>query len=612
MFNLFQIKKYSLNTKVILSFLIFILTFIIIRFSLVIPKVKEEAYQNEINNITRILSFIKEQARGTSYAIRMQTKVEVELLQEKIKIEIERLKSIKQNEEILENINHSDFSKYCGYKLSNKDFNYKKIKEIDLFNKNNLDILDQWQTYTRDDLFRGYNRKKTYFFYNTKLNPNLTLSLGCEPNTLNQVHQKFKKLLKKHLHKNFSLLQSINNAKIMFVWVNPNIKYDDSRPLYEENKELIKERYSISYLSNVNNITTGNLTTKEILEIKNKKPIEHIVDSQKKITWVLDIEIPDKDELFIFIYTINKNDLLKKTSSNLFILLPETLTAIFIALILILFVFRRSFKNINKLTQTALKVNQGNKNIRSNVKGEDDIGILGEAFDSMLNFFENNIKILDSKIEEKTKELKKSLNEKETLLEEIHHRVKNNLAKTITLIELQEKDVKDKNTKKALVDIKERIYTMELLHRKLYESSDLNEISFKEYSKDLLDAIFIAYNMEKRLEVNYNIQDIKLNIETAMPLGLIINELVTNAIKYAFMNNNNPKLYIEITKKQKQIFMIIKDNGKGLKQEFLNNSKTLGLKLINTIVKFQLSGSIDYIYEEGAKFTIKAKTKEPL
>lgn len=90
MFNLFQIKKYSLNTKVILSFLIFILTFIIIRFSLVIPKVKEEAYQNEINNITRILSFIKEQARGTSYAIRMQTKVEVELLQEKIKIEIER------------------------------------------------------------------------------------------------------------------------------------------------------------------------------------------------------------------------------------------------------------------------------------------------------------------------------------------------------------------------------------------------------------------------------------------------------------------------------------------------------------------------------------------
>ncbi len=159
-------------------------------------------------------------------------------------------------------------------------------------------------------------------------------------------------------------------------------------------------------------------------------------------------------------------------------LLTETLIAVGLSFFIILLFIKRILKNIEKVTKTAIQVNQGKKNIRCNVKDEDDIGILGQAFDSMLDFFENSIKTLDKKVEEKTKEITKSLEEKELLLKEIHHRVKNNLALTIGLIELQEEEVKDEKTKKVLIDIQERIFTMELLHRKLYESSNINDIIF--------------------------------------------------------------------------------------------------------------------------------------
>ena len=99
------------------------------------------------------------------------------------------------------------------------------------------------------------------------------------------------------------------------------------------------------------------------------------------------------------------------------------------------------------------------------------------------------------------------------------------------------------------MDIKERIYSMELLHRKLYESTNLNGIPLKSYIIDLVEAISNAYNIDEKLIIDYKIEELDINIETAMPLGLIINELVTNSFKYAFTNNDKPKLEISIQKK---------------------------------------------------------------
>lgn len=215
-------------------------------------------------------------------------------------------------------------------------------------------------------------------------------------------------------------------------------------------------------------------------------------------------------------------------------------------------------------------------------------------------------------IEILNKQLTKSLEEKDILLKEIHHRVKNNLALTISLIELQEEEIDDVKAKKVLFNIQERLYTMELLHRKLYESTNLSEISLKNYINDLVQTISKTHNSYEKIDLEMKVEDINLSIETAMPYGLILNELLTNAFKYAFINQKNPKLEIYILKNNnEEIELIVKDNGKGLQKEFSKiSNETLGLRLINMIVKFQLMGTITYSYENGAKFLIKSNFKK--
>lgn len=223
----------------------------------------------------------------------------------------------------------------------------------------------------------------------------------------------------------------------------------------------------------------------------------------------------------------------------------------------------------------------------------------------MLNSFENNIKNLDFKVEEKTKKLQVSLEEKDILLKEIHHRVKNNLALTISLIKLQQEEIKEEKAKKTLIDIQERIYTMELLHRKLYESTNLNKIDFKEYVINLCNNISLSHTYENSVQKEININNIFLNIEKAMPCGLIINEIITNAFKYAFNNNKNPQLTITMEKENSKFILKIKDNGKGINKNIdIYNSNTLGLKLINSISTLQLKGKFEYIYQDGAIFKI--------
>jgi len=190
--------------------------------------------------------------------------------------------------------------------------------------------------------------------------------------------------------------------------------------------------------------------------------------------------------------------------------------------------------------------------------------------------------------------------------------VKNNLALTISLLELQEEEIEDDKTKKVLVDIQERIYTMELLHRKLYESTDLNHISFKNYVHDLTDSISKSYDRKNKVFMDIKMQEIHLSIERAMSYGLLLNELITNAFKYAFKDNENPIFEITITQNEEDIILVVKDNGKGLQKDFNEIcNDTLGLKLINMIVHYQLFGTIRYEYEKGAKFIIEVNNKKP-
>ncbi|WP_099345539.1 sensor histidine kinase, partial [Malaciobacter marinus] len=451
-------------------------------------------------------------------------------------------------------------------------------------------------------------RNKTVYIYNYKIKKqNKIISLTCSKQDLNPNHWSFEKNLKEYINTKLLYDSSLSSSKTALFWLNPSFVKNKKQVLYTKKDKEKKSRYTLSLLSNVKNIPTGSLTLEQILNSKENMPIEHEINNKKVLTWIIKLNTNKKqNRYFLLAHTIEKNDIDKKNNVGVTFLLTETLIAVGISFFIILLFIKRVLKNIEKVTKTAIQVNQGKKNIRCNVKDEDDIGILGQAFDSMLDFFENSIKTLDKKVEEKTKEITKSLEEKELLLKEIHHRVKNNLALTIGLIELQEEEVKDEKTKKVLIDIQERIFTMELLHRKLYESSNINDIFFDEYVIDLIEVISSSYDIEKKVKTNIVVNKIKLNIEKAMPCGLVLNELITNSYKYAFNNNDNAKLDITINKKSSDLVIIVKDNGCGLKKDFDEIcDDTLGLKLVFSIVKYQLFGQVKYEYDNGAKFIIK-------
>jgi two-component sensor histidine kinase/HAMP domain-containing protein len=586
--KIFNFSYYSFSTKIILSLLLFVIIFKFIKITLTTPKIESNSLNKEIEYITRALLITKEEIKVIGKSLKMQTQLEIKLSKSTIEKEIQNLdfqtNNLSSKKDLVHLLENSLIPQFCTYSLS-------------LDKKN---ISNKWE------------KTKQNFLYIHKLKKsNYSIELICSKNSLNPNHISFELDLKKHLKTKLLIDSELKDTKMAIFWINPNTLKDENIILLEENKDLRKEKYHISMLSNVKNIPTGDLTLKEILNSKNNnKPINHKIDNKEVLTWILDLSQTPSMNMF-FVYSINKEQLENRNNfSNIFLL--ETLIAIGISFILILFIFKRLLKNINTLTKTAMRINQGEKNIRSHVEGEDDVGILGKSFDSMLDYFEENIENLDKKVKEKTKEISKSLEEKEILLKEIHHRVKNNLALTISLIELQEEEVKDKKTKKVLIDIQERIYTMELLHRKLYESTNLNKISLKSYITDLVHVIAKTYNKLGNLNINIQIDDIDFNIETAMPYGLIINELVTNSFKYAFVNRKNPTLEIKIAKqKNNEILLIIKDNGKGLDKDFSKiSNETLGLRLINMIVKFQLLGTINYENNNGARFVILGKIKE--
>lgn len=211
-----------------------------------------------------------------------------------------------------------------------------------------------------------------------------------------------------------------------------------------------------------------------------------------------------------------------------------------------------------------------------------------------------------TKIKEYEKFLKKALMEKEALLREIHHRVKNNLQIIISLLNLQTTRIKDEKTRKLIQESQRRIKTMALIHEHLYQTETLARINIKDYIKKLIEDLTIFYNTKIKKELE--IENIQLDIDTAVPLGLIINELATNSIKYAFPNGKGT-ITIKLTTKNNKIELTVADNGIGLPESIdLKKTKTLGLKLVNILTK-QLNGKINLKTKPGTKFKITIPKK---
>ena len=201
--------------------------------------------------------------------------------------------------------------------------------------------------------------------------------------------------------------------------------------------------------------------------------------------------------------------------------------------------------------------------------------------------------------------LKNSLEEKEILLREIHHRVKNNLQIISSLLSLQRIQVEDKQTADILWECQGRVRTMAMIHENLYKSQDIGYINFRNYVETLLYDIFNSYHVDKgSINLNTQIESVEMDIETAMPCGLIINELATNSIKHAFPDRNGT-IQIELKSNGEFYVLSFADDGIGLPEDANpKKSKKLGLMVVKTLVN-QLNGVMEIERVNGTKFTIK-------
>ncbi len=219
----------------------------------------------------------------------------------------------------------------------------------------------------------------------------------------------------------------------------------------------------------------------------------------------------------------------------------------------------------------------------------------------------------NTKISEQSRKIEKALAEKETLLKEIHHRVKNNLQIISGLLELQESLHQDPGIHKMIEEAQSRIKSMAITHEMLYQTADIAAIDFKEYLERLISNVEKAFSghtltVEKVLDV----KGVSFSIDTIIPLGLILNELISNAYKYAFKKDNVNKLSVTITKQEDGWVMTCGDSGTGLAEDItdIRKQKTFGLRLVNMLIR-QLKGSCTYRFENGAFFVLSFKEATP-
>ncbi|MGD8428073.1 MAG: histidine kinase dimerization/phosphoacceptor domain -containing protein, partial [Balneolaceae bacterium] len=218
-----------------------------------------------------------------------------------------------------------------------------------------------------------------------------------------------------------------------------------------------------------------------------------------------------------------------------------------------------------------------------------------------------------TEVKQYQKELKRSLTEKEFLLSEIHHRVKNNLAIIAGLIELQKDRVSDRQIANKLNETQNRIYSISGVHELLYEADNFAEINLEKYVDKLLDRLQQTYqDPERGVIISKELDNFSVNINQAVPLGLLLNELITNSFKHAFEKTEHPRITLKLKKSGRKITIIYRDNGKGIDDAVLEDISSLGINLIKNLLsqlnaKYELedSGSqgfgISFTFQTGEK-----------
>ncbi|WP_158607186.1 two-component regulator propeller domain-containing protein [Pontibacter oryzae] len=213
--------------------------------------------------------------------------------------------------------------------------------------------------------------------------------------------------------------------------------------------------------------------------------------------------------------------------------------------------------------------------------------------------------LLEMKVNHRTRLLERKNKEKEILLQEIHHRVKNNLQIVISLLNLQARHVADPLAKEMMQALRSRVRSMSLLHERLYRYDSLENIDLEEYFLEICESLYASYGVSmSRIALELDVPNIKLDIDSAITLGLIVNELVSNTLKYAFQEDEQGVLRIELVKHDEvQYTLTVSDNGHGLPEDFYQKQQqgqSFGLKLVQSLSK-KLDGNIRFFNKNGTK-----------
>lgn len=204
--------------------------------------------------------------------------------------------------------------------------------------------------------------------------------------------------------------------------------------------------------------------------------------------------------------------------------------------------------------------------------------------------------------------LKESLKEKEILLKEVHHRVKNNLQVISSILNLQSSYVKDEKTLNILKESQNRIKSMAFIHESLYQTNDFSKIDFSEYVISLSKNLVHSYELfDNFVSLKLDVKNVSLNLDQSIPCGLLINELISNALKYAFPKKEKGTITVKLYEKEETVYLKVKDDGVGLPKDIdYRNTESLGLQLVMTLTE-QIGGNIELDNSKGANYNITFK-----
>lgn len=266
--------------------------------------------------------------------------------------------------------------------------------------------------------------------------------------------------------------------------------------------------------------------------------------------------------------------------------------------VLVILIFTQSFPELS-FTENVIPIES--RSIFSLLSILFSLYLLGNIFGKILLKTHNSL--YTSK-----KQLTMQIHEKEMLLKEVHHRVKNNLQTVSSLLSLQSRSVSERKIKDLLKSTQNRVISMAMVHEMLYMRKDISQIEYKSYVQELSEYLIKSIKgLDSKVNLKIDIPDIKLGIDTAIPLGLLINEAVTNALKYGFTDDEEGEIYIALKQElDKQYILNIGDNGIGFPDTInYKNTKSLGLKLIYNLTR-QLKGTIQKdSTKKGTNYIIK-------